>query len=121
VGSGIAGVVRRRGSPLPPVGVIPGNENKGLCLLGKLAFNQAMVLVSACAHMSPVCFIAMSILDIQTFRFRLDRKKKFFTLRVVKPCPIPGNIPGQAGQGSERPDPVEDAPVHGQGFGLDGL
>jgi len=27
-------------------------------------------------------------------------------------CPIPGNIQGQVGQGSEQPDPVEDVPAH---------
>jgi len=32
-------------------------------------------------------------------------------------CPIPGDIQGQAGRGSEQPDPVKD----GKGVGLDGL
>jgi len=36
-------------------------------------------------------------------------------------CPIPGNIPGQVGRGSEQPDPVEDVPAHCRGVGLDGL
>lgn len=27
-------------------------------------------------------------------------------------CPIPGNTQGQAGQGSEQPDAVEDFPAH---------
>ena len=36
-------------------------------------------------------------------------------------CPIPGNIPGQAGRGSEQPGLVEDVPAHGRGVGLDGL
>jgi len=27
-------------------------------------------------------------------------------------CPIPGNIPSQAGWGSEQPDPAEDVPAH---------
>ena len=29
-------------------------------------------------------------------------------------CPIPGNIPGQAGRGSDWPDPVEDVPAYGR-------
>jgi len=36
-------------------------------------------------------------------------------------CPIPGNIPGQVGRGSEQPDPVEDVPAHCRGVGLDAL
>jgi len=36
-------------------------------------------------------------------------------------CPIPGNIPGQVGRGSEQPDPGEDVPAHCRGVGLDGL
>ena len=35
--------------------------------------------------------------------------------------PIPGNIQGQAGRGSEQPDLVEDVPAHCWGVGLDGL
>lgn len=34
-------------------------------------------------------------------------------------CPIPGNIPGQAGRGSGHPDLAEDVPVHCRGVGLD--
>ena len=30
-------------------------------------------------------------------------------------CPIPGNIQGQAGQGSEQLDLVEDVPAHCRG------
>ena len=30
-------------------------------------------------------------------------------------CPIPGNVQGQAGRGSEQPGPVEDGPAHGRG------
>jgi len=36
-------------------------------------------------------------------------------------CPIPGNIQGQVGQGSEQPGLVEDVPAHCRGFGLDDL
>ena len=36
-------------------------------------------------------------------------------------CPIPRNIQGQAGRGSEQPDPVEDVPAHCRGVGLDDL
>jgi len=35
--------------------------------------------------------------------------------------PIPGNVQGQAGWGSEHPDPVADVPAHCRGAGLDGL
>ncbi|XP_054077977.1 kynurenine formamidase isoform X1 [Rissa tridactyla] len=31
-------------------------------------------------------------------------------------CPIPGNIPGQVGRGSEQPDPVEVVPAYGRGL-----
>jgi len=34
-------------------------------------------------------------------------------------CPIPGNIQGQVGWGSDRPDLVEDVPVLCRGVGLD--
>ena len=36
-------------------------------------------------------------------------------------CPVPGTIQGQVGQGSEKPDLVEDVPAHGRGVGLDDL
>jgi len=36
-------------------------------------------------------------------------------------CPIPRNIQGQAGQGSEQPDLVEDIPAYCKGVGLDDL
>ena len=35
--------------------------------------------------------------------------------------PIPGNIQGQVGQGSEQPGAVEDVPAHCRGGGLDDL
>ena len=35
--------------------------------------------------------------------------------------PIPGNIQGQVGRGSEQPGLVEDVPAHCRGVGLDGL
>ena len=36
-------------------------------------------------------------------------------------CPIPGNIQGEVGRGSEQPDQVQDVPVRGRGVGLDDL
>jgi len=36
-------------------------------------------------------------------------------------CPIPGNIQGQVGRGSEQPDLAEDVPAYGRGVGLDDL
>ena len=36
-------------------------------------------------------------------------------------CPIPGNIQGQVGRGSEHPDLVEYLRVHCRGVGLDDL
>jgi len=36
-------------------------------------------------------------------------------------CPIPGNMKGQVGRGSEQPDLVKDVPAHCMGVGLDGL
>ncbi|KAK4818961.1 LOW QUALITY PROTEIN: hypothetical protein QYF61_022628 [Mycteria americana] len=58
-------------------------------------------------------------------RFRLDIRKNFFTMRVGETleqvaqrcgrCPIPGNIQGQVGRGSEQPDLVEDVPAHCRG------
>jgi len=64
---------------------------------------------------------------LEVGRFRLDIRKKFFyneggeTLAHVAPrggrCPIPGNIHGQVGQGSEQPDCVEDVLAHCRGGG----
>ena len=36
-------------------------------------------------------------------------------------CPIPGNIQGQVGRGSEQSDLVEGVPAHCRGVGLDDL
>ena len=36
-------------------------------------------------------------------------------------CPIPGNVHGPVGWGSEQPDLVEDVPAHCRGVGLDDL
>jgi len=64
-------------------------------------------------------------------RFRLDLRKNFFyheggeALAQVAQrggrYPIPGNIQGQVGRGSEQSGLVEDVPPHCRGLGLDGL
>ena len=36
-------------------------------------------------------------------------------------CPIPGNIQGQVGRGSEQPDLVKDVTAHWRGIGQDDL
>jgi len=60
-------------------------------------------------------------------RFRLDIRKEFFTMRVVRPwprlpreavvCPLPGSVQGQVGRGFEQRGLVEDVPAYGRGLG----
>jgi len=64
-------------------------------------------------------------------RLGLDRREDLFyseggeTLAQVAQrvgrCPIPGNIQGQVGWGSEQPDLVEDVSAHCRGTGVDDL
>ena len=60
-------------------------------------------------------------------RCRLNVRKKFFIVRVMKcwqwggQCPIPGNIQGQAGRGSEQPGLVKVVPAHCREVELDDL
>jgi len=63
-------------------------------------------------------------------RFRCDVRKKFSFWHKCGETqvaqrggryPIPANLQGQAGQGSEQSDPIVDIPAHCSGFGLDGL
>jgi len=56
-------------------------------------------------------------------RFRLDMRKKCFTVRALAQvaqrncgCPLPGSVQGQVGWGCEQPGLVEDVPVHGRGI-----
>jgi len=59
--------------------------------------------------------------------FRLDIRKKFFTMGVVKQwnrfpteavdAPLPGSVQGQTGWSSEQPGLMEDVPAHGRGVG----
>ncbi|PKU32234.1 reverse hypothetical protein [Limosa lapponica baueri] len=60
-------------------------------------------------------------------RFRLDIRKKFFTLRIGEAleqaahrgceCPFPGNAQSQVGWGFEQPGLAVGAPAHGRGVG----
>jgi len=60
-------------------------------------------------------------------RFRLDIRKKFLPMRVVRPWPrLPreavdapslASAQGQVGWSSEHPGLVEDVPAHGRGAG----
>jgi len=64
-------------------------------------------------------------------RFRLDIKKLVLYSKSSEAleqvaqrrggCPIPGDIQGQVGWGSEQPDPAIGVPVHCRGVGLDDL
>jgi len=70
-------------------------------------------------------------LKLKEGRFGLDIQKRFFysesgeTLAQVAQrgggYPIPRDIQGQVGWGSEQPDPVEDVPVYCRGVGLGNL
>jgi len=67
--------------------------------------------------------------EVKGGRFRLDIRKKFFSVWVLKHWnrfaqrgsgdPIPGNLQGQAGQGSEQPDLVKDVHAHFRVVGLE--
>jgi len=58
-------------------------------------------------------------------RFKLDIRKKFFAMGVVKDwtgCPVDVvDAQGQVGWCSEQPDLVEDVTAHCRGVGLDDL
>jgi len=44
-----------------------------------------------------------------------------FLLVARTGCPVPGDVQGQAGQGSEQPDVAVCVPVHCRGVGQGGL
>jgi len=60
-------------------------------------------------------------------RFRPERRKKFFTMSMVRPwhklpreavaAPLPGRVQGQVGQGFQQPGLVEGVPAHDWGLG----
>ncbi|PKU39640.1 hypothetical protein llap_10061 [Limosa lapponica baueri] len=52
-------------------------------------------------------------------RFRLDIRKKFFIVRVMRHWSIPGGVQGQAGWGFEQPGLVGGVPAHGRGLEFD--
>ena len=82
-------------------------------------------------QLAAISFLRLSCVYRHSFIFSsLARKLVFYnedgeTLEQVAQrgsrCPIPGNIQGQVGWGSEKPDLVEDVPAYCRGIGLDNL